>query len=159
MTAVHSKLSTTQVLQTKFDAWSGNWFGGKRRAAIKEAEAEIVLRNREEYSQVKEVFQHEKYDAIGRQWKCGGLVLCTDTSVACSDLFDPATAEKTENSRWIIDFTLASIDADGWTYSTDFASLNRSGAGDSAAKWNSYVRRRKWRHLDGNVSSAGQLKE
>ena len=152
-----SKLDTSKALQSKFDAWAGNWFGGKRRQAMNEAAAEIQERSKEEHTRIKEVFQHEKFDPISRSWKRGGLVLCTDPNVYCNDVFDPATAENTEGSRWIIDFSLAGIDAEGWTYSYDFASLNKSGAGDSAPKWNSYVRRRKWRYVDrtGGIGGGG----
>lgn len=123
---------------------------------MKEASAEIALRNQEEHSKVKEVFQHEKYDGINRTWKRAGLVLCNDTSVSCTDVFDPAIQEGVENSHWMVDFTLSGIDAEGWTYAYDFASLNKSGAGDPAPKWNSYVRRRKWRFVDkGGAGGAG----
>ena len=152
-----SKLDTSKALQSKFDAWAGNWLGGKRRQAMNEAAAEIQERSKEEHTRVKEVFQHEKFESLGRTWKRHGLVLCTDPNITCNDVFDPATAENVENSRWIIDFSLAGIDADGWTYAYDFATLNRSGAGDSAPKWNSYVRRRKWRYVDrtGGVGGSG----
>eukprot|EP01032_Pedospumella_encystans_P013203 gene13203-15214_t len=155
--SVSSKLDTSRALQSKFDAWAGNWLGGKRRAAMNEAAAEIQERSKEEHGRIKEVFQHEKYDSIGRSWKPNGLVLCTDPNVSCNDVFDPATAERTENSRWIIDFSLAGIDADGWTYAYDYATLNKSGAGDAVPKWNSYVRRRKWRFVDrsGGVGGSG----
>ena len=33
-------------------------------------------------------------------------------------------------NRWIIDFSLAGIDAEGWTYAYDFAYLNKHGAGE-----------------------------
>lgn len=124
---------------------------------MNEAAAEIQERSKEEHTRIKEVFQHEKFDPISRSWKRAGLVLCTDPNVYCNDVFDPATAENTEGSRWIIDFSLAGIDAEGWTYSYDFASLNKSGAGDSAPKWNSYVRRRKWRYVDrtGGIGGGG----
>jgi len=152
---VSSKLDTSKALQAKFDAWAGNWFGGKRRAAMNEAAAEIQERSKEDHFRIKEVFQHEKFDAFSRTWKRHGLVLCTDPTVACNDVFDPETAQQTENSRWIIDYSLAGIDPDGWTYAYDFNSLNRSGAGDNAPKLNSYVRRRKWRHVDRNGGSGG----
>mmetsp|Transcript_13662 Transcript_13662/g.23990 ORF Transcript_13662/g.23990 Transcript_13662/m.23990 type:complete len:355 (-) Transcript_13662:203-1267(-) len=153
--SVSSKLDTSRALQSKFDAWAGNWLGGKRRAAMNEAAAEIQERSKEEHGRIKEVFQHEKFDAFSRTWKRHGLVLCTDPTVACNDVFDPETAQQTENSRWIIDYSLAGIDPDGWTYAYDFNSLNRSGAGDNAPKLNSYVRRRKWRHVDRNGGSGG----
>lgn len=122
---------------------------------MNEAAAEIQERSKEEHGRIKEVFQHEKYDGLTRSWKSNGLVLCTDPSVTCNDVFDPATAEHVENSRWIIDFSLAGIDAEGWTYAYDFATLNKSGAGDSAPKWNSYVRRRKWRYVDRSGGGVG----
>lgn len=116
LVSVSSKLDQSSALQSRFDRWAGNWLGGKKAAAMKEAAAEIALRNKEDHSKVKEVFQHEKYDTITRVWKAAGLVLCTDTSVSVDDLFDPAVMEKLENSSWVVDFSLAGIDADGWTY-------------------------------------------
>ena len=83
---------------------------------MKEAAAEIASRNKEDHSKVKEVFQHEKYESITRVWKPSGLVLCTDTGISVDDLFDPALQEKLEKSSWVVDFSLAGIDADGWTY-------------------------------------------
>lgn len=156
---VSVKLDQSAALQSKFDRWAGNWLGGKKSSAMKEAAAEIAIRNQEEHSKVKEVFQHEKYDGIKREWKKAGLVLCSDTGVTCNDVFDPAIQESVENSHWNVDFTLSGIDADGWTYSYDFATLNKSGAGDSSAKWNSYVRRRKWRYVDKGGSGGAGLNE
>ena len=153
--SVSAKLDTSKALQSKFDAWAGNWLGGKRRQAMNEAAAEIQERSKEEHTRIKEVFQQEKYDALTRSWKKLNLVLCTDPNVQCNDVFDPATAEHVENSRWIIDFSLAGIDAEGWTYAYDFASLNKTGAGDPVPKWNSYVRRRKWRYVDRTGVSGG----
>ena len=83
---------------------------------MKEAAAEIALRNKEDHSKVKEVFQHEKFDSINRVWKSAGLVLCTDTSMSVDDLFDPTIQEKMDNSSWKVDFSLSGIDPDGWTY-------------------------------------------
>lgn len=157
--AVSTKLDTSKALQSKFDRWAGNWLGGKKSKAMREAAAEIALRNQEEHSKVKEVFQHEKYDGIARVWKRAGLVLCNDPCVSCDDVFDPAIQESVENSPWSVDFSLSGIDAEGWTYAYDFASLNRSGAGDMAPKWNSYVRRRKWRYVDKGGSGSAALNE
>ncbi len=126
---------------------------------MKEAAAEIAIRNQEEHSKVKEVFQHEKYDGISRTWKKAGLVLCNDTAISCNDVFDPAIQEGVENSHWVVDFTLSGIDAEGWTYAYDFAALNKNGAGDMAPKWNSYVRRRKWRFVDKGGAGASGLNE
>lgn len=97
------------------------------------------------------MFQQEKLNSLTRTWKKSGLVLCTDTAITCEDLFDPSIQESLEDSRWQVDFSLASIDADGWTYAYDFATLNKNGAGDDAPKWNSYVRRRKWRYIEKNI--------
>lgn len=44
---VSNKLDHSQALQNKFDAWTGNWFGGKKRSALKEASADIAARNQE----------------------------------------------------------------------------------------------------------------
>jgi hypothetical protein len=145
---IDTKLETTKALQNKYDTWAGNWSGRKKRQALEKAAEEIQERHAESYTYVKEVFQHETYRTFKRKWKSAGLVLCTDPTVDCSDLFDPEAVLRAERSRWIIDFSLAGIDAEGWTYAYDFATLNRTGAGDPAPKWNSYVRRRKWIHTD-----------
>jgi hypothetical protein len=146
--SVNSKLETSKALQTRFDAWAGNWLGGKRSKAMKEAAEEIADRNKEDHSKIREVFQHEKFDSLSRGWRRAGLVLCNDPTLTCDDLFDPAVAETLSNSHWVIDFSLSGIDAEGWTYSGKFSHLNKTGAGDPAPKWNSYVRRRKWRFVD-----------
>ena len=150
---VGTQLVKSSALQSKFDMWAGNWFGGKRRAAMKEAEMEIQNRSREELCRIREVFQHESYNSISRSWKPNGLVLCTDPSVSCDDLFDPFMAEQNINSRWIVDHSLAGIDSDGWTYSFDLKTLNKTGSGSPAPQWNSYVRRRKWRFINRTESS------
>ena len=159
METVSTKLDTSSALQSKFDRWAGNWFGGKKNAAMKEAAAEIKMRNEEDHSKVKEVFEHQKYETLGRKWKRHGLVLCTDPSVDCSDLFEPAVQEAIENSHWIIDFSLSGIDAEGWTYATDYAKLNKSGMGASTAAWNSSVRRRKWRYVQEGLMGGSDLTE
>jgi len=146
--SVNSKLETSKALQTRFDAWAGNWLGGKRSKAMKEAAEEIADRNKEDHSKIREVFQHEKFDSLSRGWRRAGLVLCNDPTLTCDDLFDPAVAETLSNSHWVIDFSLSGIDAEGWTYAGKFSHLNKTGAGDPAPKWNSYVRRRKWRFVD-----------
>jgi hypothetical protein len=126
---------------------------------MKEAAAEIADRNIQDHSKVKEVFQHQKYDSLTQKWKKAGLVLCTDTGVSVDDLFDPKQQENSEQSRWAIDFSLAGIDGEGWTYAYDFALLNKNGAGDPAPKWNSYVRRRKWRYVDKQSSASSAIDE
>lgn len=118
--SVSSKLDQSAALQSTFDRWAGNWLGGKKASAMKEAAAEIAIRSKEDHSKVKEVFQHEKYDSITRVWKASGLVLCTDTAISVDDLFDPALQEKLDKSSWLVDFSLSGIDADGWTYGTEY---------------------------------------
>lgn len=108
---------------------------------------------------MKEVFQHQRWDSLSRSWKKSGLVLCTDTSILCDDLFDPVLAESMSNSRWQIDFSLAGIDAEGWTYANKFSALDKTGAGDSSQKWNSYVRRRKWRFIEHKATGSAALDE
>jgi hypothetical protein len=156
---VSAKLDQSQALQNRFDRWAGNWLGGKKNKAFKEASQEISERNNTEYSKVKEVFQHDKYDSISRTWKKAGLALCTDPNVQCDDLFDPTEQERLTNSKWQVDFSLTGIDAEGWTYAYDFATLNKVGAGDPAPKWNSYVRRRKWRYVDKASGNGTDLNE
>jgi hypothetical protein len=127
--AVSIKLDQSQALQNRFDIWAGNWFGGKKRAALQEAAAEIAARDKEEFGQIKEVFENEKYDRFARVWKPAGLVLCTNPTVEAPRIFDPATQSKIADSSWIIDFSLTNIDAEGWTYGGDFGSLNSKGSG------------------------------
>lgn len=146
--SVNAKLETSKALQSRFDRWAGNWLGGKRTKAMKEASEEIAERSKEDHSKIREVFQHESYNSMSRGWASKGMVLCHDPNLTCNDLFDPAIAENMTNSTWVIDFSLSGIDAEGWTYAGKFSILNQTGAGDPAPKWNSYVRRRKWRYVD-----------
>eukprot|EP01032_Pedospumella_encystans_P018945 gene18945-21553_t len=156
---VGAKLTTSKALQSKFDAWAGNWLGRKRRAAMKKAAAEIQDMNKEEHSRIKEVFQHEKYNFIARSWKPLDMVLCADPSVNCDDLFDPVVAEHNAGSHWIVDNSLAGIDQNGWTYAYDVKTLNQTGSGNPFPQWNSLVRRRKWRYVErASVSSASGVK-
>lgn len=141
---VSTKLDQSSSLQNTFDKWAGNWFGGKKRDAMKEAAAEIAQRTQEELSKAKEVFEHEKFDSLSRTWKACGFVLCSAPTIEAPQVFDPAA--QTPESNWMIDYSLSGIDAEGWTYAYDFASLNRTGAGRPAAAWDTYVRRRKWRY-------------
>jgi hypothetical protein len=145
---LNSKLDTTAGLQDRFDRWSGFWFGGKKRAANAEAEAEIAQRQMDDSVKVKEVFENEKFVSLSRIWKPAGLVHCSDPTKEAPELFDPSNPASMANSKWAIDFSLAGIDAEGWTYGYDFATLNKNGAGTPDAKWNSYVRRRKWKFTD-----------
>lgn len=148
-------MEQSKALQSRFDRWAGNWWGGKKAAALREAAAEINDRNGNEHTKIKEVFQHEKFDPLSRTWKKAGLVLCTDPSVSCDDLFDPALQESMEKTSWAVDFSLQGIDPEGWTYAYDFATLNKTCAGDKEPKWNSYVRRRKWRYTEQRGGGTG----
>ncbi len=68
----------------------------------------ISLFPREERKNIKEAYQHERYDPITQKWKRMGLFLTTDSSVACDELFDPAIEQgRTENSsRWSVNVVL-----------------------------------------------------
>lgn len=101
---------------------------------------------KEDYFKIKEVYEDQKFDNIFRSWKPHGLVQCADPEKECNDLFDPEIVAKMDNSTWIVDYSASDIDGDGWTYGFDFASLNKDGIGESSAKFNSFVRRRKWRY-------------
>ena len=75
---VSSKLDESANLQSTFDKWAGNWFGGKKKQAMQEAAAEIASRDMESLGKVKEVFEHESYASFSRSWKpvgkfCGSL--------------------------------------------------------------------------------------
>lgn len=148
VTNVNAKLDTASSLQDKFDAWSGFWFGGKKRAANAEAAAEIAQREASELAQTKEVFEQQKFETIKRTWKPSGFVHCSNPSKEAPELFDPSNPASMQGSKWTIDFNLSGIDAEGWTYAYDFATLNKSGAGSPEAKWNTYVRRRKWKYVE-----------
>jgi hypothetical protein len=144
---VNAKLDTAAGLQDRFDAWSGNIFGIKKRAANKEAASEIAAKAREDMLNVKEVFENEKYDMLSGKWKPHGMTLCSNPSSKAPELFDPAS-HSPGVSKWDIDFNLAGIDHEGWTYAADFAYLNKHGAGSPQPAWNSYARRRKWKYSD-----------
>ena len=59
--AIDEKLTKAQGLQNQFDRWAGNWLGGKKRAAHREAKAEIDNRHAAAESQLHEVYEHSKY--------------------------------------------------------------------------------------------------
>lgn len=138
---VSNKLDQSANLQSTFDKWAGNWWGGKKADAMKEAAAEIANRDTEAMSKVKEVFEHETYATMSRTWKPSEFVLCNAPTVTAPDIF-----QRTGSENWMIDYSLSGIDAEGWTYANDFNSLNKTGAGLPKPAWNSYVRRRKWRY-------------
>ena len=102
---------------------------------------------------IKEVFEHSTYSKMSRKWKSAGLYLCNAPDTAAPDLFDPSLQGSIADTRWSIDYSLTGIDAEGWTYAYDFGYLNKHGAGDSSAQWNSYVRRRKWKYTEASGKS------
>lgn len=138
------KIDKTQALQKKFDFWAGNWLGGKKRAAHNEAAMEIAANNKQAIMKVKEVYEVARYDTLSRTWKSGGLVLASDPSIQAVDVFDP-NLQNTPDSSWTIDYSIANIDAEGWTYASDIAKLNKTNVGIASPAWNSYARRRKWK--------------
>lgn len=145
--AIDDKLNKAQGLQNQFDRWAGNWLGGKKRAAQKEAKAENDTRHAMAGSQILEVYEHSKYDSIARKWRLQGLYTTSPDNTQAPDLFDPKLQQSIPDTRWSIDFSIQNIDAEGWTYGYDFPTLNK-GKGERTAKWNSYVRRRKWRFAE-----------
>lgn len=74
-------------------------------------------------------------------------------------MFDPEIVAKMEKGTWIVDYSQSEIDGEGWTYGFDFGSLNKDGIGESSPKFNSFVRRRKWRyaHADHSVLGGGAV--
>jgi hypothetical protein len=145
-----AQLKHSKRLQNKFDWWAGNWLGGKKAAAIKEAKHEIAMNSSTEVPSVRTVFENEKYETLSGKWKAAGVVLCSDPTIPASDVFNPQKAHDgvkqigADGLAWVIDYSMVDIDAEGWTYAYDFASLNKAGSGKSAKDWNTYVRRRKW---------------
>lgn len=143
---VDSKLDKTKVLQAKFDFWAGNWLGGKKAAAEREAASYIASQSDSKMLNVADVFEQQKFDSLSRKWRPHNFVLYSNPTTEVSVAFDPERAAVTKGSQWVIDHTLPNLDALGWTYSSDFKTLNANGSGVNAPLWNSYVRRRKWRH-------------
>ena len=154
---VDKKLDQSSALQSQFDRWAGNWFGGKRRAAEAEAAEEIANRDVDAKNKVKEVFEHESFASMSRSWKPVGFVLCNAPTLEAPDIFK--SVGPGEQSNWMIDYSLAGIDAEGWTYAYDFPTLNKTGAGEAKPAWNSYVRRRKWRYNDKKNAENSQINE
>lgn len=157
---IDEKLNKASSLQNEFDRWAGNWFGGKKRAAQREAKQEIENRRaeKEEGNQLQEVYEHAKYDSIKRKWRFQGLFTTTLENTQAPDLFDPKLQATIPDTRWSVDFSSSEIDAEGWTYGYDFATLNK-GKGDRQAKWNSYVRRRKWRFTESSSKNSEAVNE
>ncbi len=143
---VDSKLDKTKALQAKFDFWAGNWLGGKKAAAEREAASYIASHSDTKMLNVADVFEQQKYDSLARKWRPYNFVLYSNPATEVSVTFDPERAVVTKGSQWVVDHTLPNIDPLGWTYSSDFKTLNANGSGVNSPLWNSYVRRRKWRH-------------
>lgn len=148
ITEVNAKLDTASSLQDKFDVWSGSLFGFGKRKANKEAAAQIASKQLEEMHNVKEVFENEKYDMFSRTWKSSSMTLCSNPATKAPQLFDPSNQASMQGSKWSIDFSLAGIDIEGWTYASDMAYLNKHGAGSPTSGWNTKARRRKWKYTD-----------
>jgi hypothetical protein len=144
-----SQLKQSKLLMNRFDWWAGNWLGGKKAAALREAKHEIAMNNSTEIPTVRQVFENEKYDTLGGKWKASGVVLCTDPTQS-TQIFNPSKARDgikqvgVDGLAWMIDYSLSEVDPEGWTYAYDFASLIKNGTGEATMKWNTYVRRRKW---------------
>ena len=119
------KLDKASTLQNQFDRWAGNWLGGKKRAAQKEAATENANRVANAQVKVQEVFEHSKYDSLSRKWRYNGLYLTTVEMTPAPDLFDPALQATIPDTRWTIDFSIPEIDAEGWTYGYDFSTINK----------------------------------
>lgn len=147
---VGAKLDHSEQLMTTFDFWAFNWFGGKKRQAHKDAAAQIEEANKAEHSRVRELFENQKYDGLASKWRPAGMSLVNNPSISAPEIFDPNSTAP--DSRWAIDYALAKIDAEGWTYAGDFNFLNKNGVGEESAKWNCYVRRRKWKYSEGKGS-------
>lgn len=156
--AIDDKLEKAKGLQNQFDRWAGNWFGIKKGRANKEAKAEIESRNANTEVSIHEVFENSEYNSMSRKWKFKGLFLTTPDGAPAPDLFDPKLQASIPDTRWSVDFSIAEIDAEGWTYGYDFATLNK-GKGERSAKWNTYVRRRKWRFTEAESKNSEALSD
>lgn len=159
---VSAKLDISSGLQDKFDRWAGNWFGGKKKEAMADAAAEIASRNQEELTKIKEVYEQEKFDALARKWRPAGMVLCSNPNLTAPDIFDPKSelnGGEMATNAWMIDYSQAGIDAEGWTYDKNFEHLNKKGVGKPTSKWNSYVRRRKWKYHEKRSAGNSALNE
>jgi len=151
--SANSKLDKSQQLQNKFDAWAGNWLGFKKGRALRDASNEINQTVFKQFAHVKEIYEQEKYDSISRTWSPKGMVLCTDPTIPANELFDPTI--QTADSSWSIDDSLPNLGIEGWTYAYNFNTLNKNNSlGANSPKWNSFVRRRKWRFTDKKTSTS-----
>jgi hypothetical protein len=153
------KLDKSEALQNRFERWGGHWMGGSKNTAKAEAEHELAQKELTAHMRIKEVFEDQKFDTLGRYWKPVGLVLYTDPTVSCDDLFDPAIQKHLKGSSWKIDYSLPNADDFGWTYAMNFNILNSNGSGEKEPKWNSHVRRRKWRMVEENSAAGTAVNE
>ena len=60
------------------------------------------------------------------------MFLCTNPTVPAKDVFNPKS--KDDSVNWVIDYSHTAIDAEGWTYGYDNATLIKAGGGDSSRK-------------------------
>lgn len=108
------------------------------------------------------VFEDEVYDFWSRTWKQLSFVLCSNPGTTTAIMFDPTTAVmQLQGSRyyivdggkkWMVDQRQHGADVFGWSYSKSFVKLNMRGTLKNASpKWNSMVRRRKWRYYPAGV--------
>lgn len=155
--SVSNKLDEANKLQNTFDSWGGNIFGFGKKKALNAAAAEIALRQQEELMNVKEVFEQQKYDAFKSSWKPYNLSLCSNPAIEAPELFVPSIQHTIPNSPWKIDHSLTGIDEEGWTYASDFSSLNKTGVGEAKANWKTYVRRRKWKYTEATLGSSARV--
>jgi hypothetical protein len=158
MEGVSTKLDEANNLQNRFDRWAGNWLGIKKRAALDEASHETAAANAARQAaidkKVSEVFEHQKYETLSRKWKNLGLFFCDRPDTQAPDLFVPSLVHTVPDCKWTVDFSASSgLDSDGWTYANSFDYLNKHGFGESSSKWNSYVRRRKWKFIQRQSAS------
>jgi hypothetical protein len=154
--STNEKLDKAEALQNRFERW--HW-GGTKKIAKADAEHEQAEKQLTGHVQIKEVFEDQKFDTLGRYWKPVGLVRYTDPTIPCSELFDPAIQKRLKGSSWKIDYSLPNADEFGWTYALNFNVLNSNGSGEKEPKWNSHVRRRKWRMTDENSAVASAVNE
>ena len=98
-----AQLKQTKKLQNKFDWWAGNWLGGKKNTALREAKHEIAMNNNKEIPSVRTVYENEKYETLGGKWKAAGVVLCSDPTIAATDVFNPS------KGSWIDNLTTSSF--------------------------------------------------
>jgi hypothetical protein len=159
LTDIDNKLAQTTQLQSNFDFWAGNWSGTKKSAAGQEAKNYIAAQSDNKGLHVSDIYEQQKYHSMGRSWKKHNFVQVSNTSTEVIPAFDPELSYVNKISAWKVDFSLPNIDPEGWTYSADFKSLDTNGSGISTPVWNSYVRRRKWRHENKTSSSAAVIED